>query len=424
MMRNKFCVLVLVVILSAILGKLHYVGSAKAVTLPAPASGITADFFGLHIHRAVTTTPWPVAAFGTWRLWDCYVQWPWLEPRKGEWHFETLDRIVSLAEKHKVKIVLPLGLSPTWASARPLESSAYGIGRQGFAAEPKNIDDWRTYVSTVARRYKGRIKEYEIWNEPNLPNFYSGSQEHMLTLAREAYRILKEADPAVTVVSPAATGEENGPSWLDGYLAKGGGTFADVIGYHFYVSPKPPESMLPLIMRIQQVMGKHHVDDKPLWNTETGWFIANRLSEVKSDASGFRGKVLSEAEASGYIARAYILSWASGVKRLYWYSWDNEELGLTEVDGKTLKSPAFAYAEVCDWLLGSRMIACSSDASDTWKSRLRRSDGSEAWRVVSLEIQKSWGFNEVRNLERQRRGVKAGDRIEVGPLPVLLWKKM
>ena len=60
--------------------------------LSPPDSQIPLEFFGLHIHRG-GGIPWPVAPFGTWRLWDASVVWPWLEPKRGEWHFQALDAL-------------------------------------------------------------------------------------------------------------------------------------------------------------------------------------------------------------------------------------------------------------------------------------------------------------------------------------------
>ena len=61
-------------------------------------------------------------------------------------------------------------------------------------------------------RYRGRVHAYEIWNEPNHPDFFSGRPETMLELARQAYQILKQVDGSVIVVSPSATGDEIRPS--------------------------------------------------------------------------------------------------------------------------------------------------------------------------------------------------------------------
>jgi hypothetical protein len=425
----KFALPLLCLSASVLVTQIHL---SKEEVLQPPSLAIPRTLFGLHIHRAATTTPWPKDDFGTWRLWDAYVAWPWLEPKQDEWHFETLDKYLALAEQNKVEVLLPLAFSPAWASARPNEPSAY---EPGFAAEPRNLQIWRNYVRTVATRYKGRIHYYELWNEPNLQKFYSGTVEQMVALAREAYLILKEVDPSITVVSPSATGDRDS-AWLEEYLRKGGGAYADVIGYHFYVTPKPPEAMVTSIRKVQQIMAKHGVGDKPLWNTETGWMIANSKGLVEPKVVGFpeNMKVLTADEAAGYVARSFIIAWGAGLQRFYWYAWDNHVMGLTEVDGKTLKLPAKAYAEVQKWLVGAQMTACKSDKENTWVCELKRdaygSDsvlrGYLAWIVwnpdksFSFNLPQTWGVQQARDLSGTKRSLPQVNQVEVSPSPLLL----
>jgi hypothetical protein len=397
----------------------------QIVALEPPNTPIPASLFGMHIHRITKTTPWPVIPFATWRLWDAYVAWPNLEPKKDEWHFELLDKYVSLASKHHVEVLLPLGLSPAWASARPTEPSAYS---PGFAAEPRDIENWRNYVRTVATRYKGRIHYYEIWNEPNLRKFYSGTVGQMERLAREAYLILKQIDPSIVVVSPAATGDGTGPSWLERYLSKGGGKYADVVGYHFYVVPHPPETIVPLVRKVQPIMAKNGIGNKPLWNTEAGWVIAGSRGSVDPKRVGFSEKtnVLNADEAAAYVARSFILGWATGLKRFYWYAWDNQAMGLTEVDGTTIKPPAIAYAETQKWLVGAKMTECKSDSEETWTCQLTRSGDYTAWivwnpkRKLTFKVPRAWRIHQVKNLTGNRRKLANLKRLKIGHSPLLL----
>lgn len=388
-----------------------------------PKFAIPSVFFGLHIQRAATTTPWPPVPFATWRLWDAYVAWPDLEPQQGIWRFETLDKYLALAEEHKVEVLLPLGLSPAWASARPAEPSGY---QPGFAAEPKEIQHWRDYVRAVATRYKGRIRFYEIWNEPNLKDFYTGSVDQMVTLVRESSKILKEVDPSITVVSPSATGAFGTP-WLEEFLGVGGGQYVDVIGYHFYVTPEPPEAMVSQVLRVREIMAKYGVASKPLWNTESGWLIENHKTEVKPKPGGF-SKVLSDEEASSYVARSYILNWAAGASRFYWYAWDDFVMGLTEADGTAIKPPAMAFAEVAKWLIGARMTSCTSDSANTWICQLSRESGYAAWivwnpdRNLIFELPSSWGVRQKRDLSGLASDLSDSAKIDIGALPVLLEK--
>jgi hypothetical protein len=394
--------------------------TARAARLVPPSEPIPLSFFGLHIHHLAQPTPWPRVSFGAWRLWDAYVVWPNVEPQKRQWDFSHLDHYISLAENHGVEILLPLGLTPAWASSRPKERSGY---EPGNAAEPRDISDWREYVHEVASRYKGRIHAYEIWNEPNLSDFFSGRPEMMLELAREAYVVLKQVDQTALVVTPSATGP-TGITWLERYLKMGGGAYADVIGFHFYVTPEEPEAMLVVGERLRAVLEESHLASKPLWNTETGWLIENRLSKVSPQNSSF-SKVLTLDEASAYVARSYLLSWAMGVRRFYFYSWDSEVGGLTEADGKTLKPPATAFAETEKWLVGAQMASCLPDQSGTWICELTR-PGHRAWvvwnpaRSVEFNIPKAWTVSEERELSGRRLSLGPAAIVSIGTAPVLL----
>lgn len=404
------------------------VGQAKGVRLSPPAGPIPRTLFGLHIHHLVlgssAPTPWPSIPFGTWRLWDAYVVWANLEPQKGKWDFATLDKYVAMAQEQGVQILMPLGMPPPWASERPKEAPAF---RPGSAAPPKNMSEWDNYVRTLATRYKGRIRYWELWNEPNLKGFYTGSIPHMVELAKAAYTILKQVDPSNELVSPAATAgydSDPGPSWLERYLKAGGGRYADIIGYHMYVSPKAPEALVPLVEKLKGIMSQNGVSDKPLWDTETGWFIQDSAGNVRSPNSAW--PVLPAQQAEGYVARAYMLAWASGVSRLYWYDWDSDTMGLTEPGFKSRKPAAYAYWITEKWLIGSRMTSCDSNSLDTWVCHITRNGGYSGYIVWNANgyrnfaIRKSWNVHEVWHLYGKTDSVPKSGSMGIGVVPILL----
>jgi hypothetical protein len=389
-------------------------GIPHPVNLSPPSEPVPQTYFGLHIHRAATTTPWPSVPFGSWRLWDAAVNWLKLQPGRGVWQFVTLDRCVELAEKHQVKVILTLGRTPQWASARPDEAA--GSRRNpapGGAAPPKNISDWQNYVRTVVTRYKGRIEAYEIWNEPNLVNYYSGSPEQMVNLAREAYAIIKEVDPAALVVAPSAVGP-TGAAWLDQYFKLGGASYADIIGYHFYMGAAEPELVLERIREVQRVMAKSNIN-KPLWDTENGCCFPVHKSFD------------SDREKSAYVARLYILDWAAGVGRLYWYSWDNQELSIafTESDDARTRAAASAYAEIQKWLVGARLRSCGQNNQGIWICQLTRDSGDRAWIVwnpdgrVQFDVPEDWTVNILRELNGDERTLDRHAKVNVDFSPVL-----
>jgi len=377
---------------------------AMSETIQPPNAVIPSSYFGLHIHHLnfpVPSTPWPNMPVPEWRLWDAAVAWPELEPARGQWHFERLDLYVSMAQQHGTRMLLPLAYSPQWASGRP-----------EITVAPKNIEDWRNYVRTVVSRYKGRIQAYEIWNEPNLGDFWIGTVDQMVALTKEASEVIRSTDPQAIIVSPSCTAEWGLP-WFLQFVQKGGAKYADVVGYHFYASPPsaPPEAMLPVIRRVLQIMAQNDLGSKPLWNTETGWI---KPAQMESDEM-----------AAAFLARSYIVAWAAGVQRFYWYAWDNWSLAIvTYKENERQVTPAGqAYKVIEDWLVGAVMEDCVESSDHTWICQLNRS-GKRAWIVWNsqtnrkFDVPSSWRAKAVTPLLRNRVAL-TGSTVDIGLVPSL-----
>jgi hypothetical protein len=390
--------------------------ATQSMRLAPPMQPVPETYFGMHIHgidfpmrTTNRLTPWPDVPFGTWRLHDAYVRWVDLEPRKNEFNFTHLDKYVATAQQKHVKVLLPLYASPQWASARPTEESR--TGTPGTAAEPADMEDWRNFVRTVATRYKGRIEAYEVWNEPNLTMYWTGSVKQLVDMSREAFRIIKSVDPDALVVLPACT-SGNGPQFLDDFLKQGGGQYGDVIGYHFYVSGAP-EAIIDMASRVKDILRANHVD-KPVWNTESGWH----------DPSPFPSDELGAA----YVSRALILAWAAGVSRFYWYSWDGHgwvSLEMVEVvDDVTKKPAAKAYATTEQWLLGAAVRSCDSAATSEWTCELER-NGKRQWVVwntkgpATFVVPAEWHAAHDTLLLGSKEKLK-NTTVQIGLIPILL----
>jgi hypothetical protein len=108
------------------------------------------------------------------------------------------DNIVALAEDHDLDVIARLSNPPAWT--RELTNTV------GAYAPPDDLSDWGDFVHTVVSRYEGRIRYYQLWNEPNVyPEW--GEQpvdpEGYTELLCEGYRRAKEADPNVVIISGA-----------------------------------------------------------------------------------------------------------------------------------------------------------------------------------------------------------------------------
>jgi hypothetical protein len=396
-------------------------------------------YFGLHIHRlsqaqpwvqyGARLTPWPTVQFGSLRLWDAYVGWPSIQPEPRKWNFSGLDHYVNIAQQHDVEVVLPLGLTPRWASARPAEPSAY---QQGNAAEPLQIDWWRAYVRAVVTRYKGRIAAYEIWNEANTKEFFTGSVEQLVELSCTAFKEIKAVDADAVVLSPSGTGFGPHIDWLERYLRLGGSECADAISYHFYVPWGTPEEMLSIIASVRKVMHRTGNGSKQLWNTETGWWLENGDGTPDHEmVTRRRWKRLGWKEESGaYLARALILGRSAGLSRFFWYSWDNlYGLGMLEPSSGEPKPIAAAVEQVGAWLGRDENVLCSVSGA-VWSCRIGSELQGRAWivwatkdRPLTWQIPAIWGTVAVQNLSGECLPVDRSRSLILTGSPVALFQK-
>ena len=345
--------------------------SAPAAAPDLPTAAVPRSYVGVHYHRV--DTPWPAVeqAIGALRLWDAEgCQWAEVNTAAGSYDWSALDARVNAARANGAQIVMNLGRTPRWASARPDEYSPYGPGQ---AAEPADDQHWRDWVMAVGTRYRGQITYWEIWNEPNISDFYSGSAARLVDLARQAHAILKDIDPSNHLLAPSATGDLG---WLGDYLALGGGDYADIIGYHFYLLPgdDAPEllyqAMIPNTRLLLAAYGQQH---KPLWDTEAGWLALEGSNPLLPDET-----------AVGFMGRRHVLAWAQGVGRMFFYAWDNHgvmSVETTGADNTTLTPAGVAYREIARWLTGSVMTSLASDGAGTWVAELRRPDASKGYIV-------------------------------------------
>lgn len=333
---------------------------ADAYTIPAhPDQRIGRSFFGMHLHSLVPQpralqngerpTAWPDAVVGRLRLWDSDVRWADLEPEPTGWQFARMDQYVRAAHERGVPVVYALGSPPQWASARPSEPCPYG---RGCAAEPRDMADWDRYVRTVARRYRGRIAAYEVWNEPHpsvqppgRPGFYSGNWDMLMMLARRARAVLQEEDPQAQLWTP---GFDGNPDILDDYLRRGGHALADAVSFHFYGATDA--HIVPLATQLRAIMARHGMAGKPLIDSES--------SHGAPELNG--GAAVDPTLAMAYTLRSLVLAAWAGVTASYHHAWDNQHSGMVGRRGEQ-RPLNEAYRRLQSWLIGTEPLGCRAD---------------------------------------------------------------
>lgn len=113
---------------------------------------------------------------------------------------------------------------------------------------------WLAYVSATARHYKGRVREYELWNEPDLnPKI---TAEEYADFAFETAAAIRKADPGARIIFGAFAGAwyGNGADFvrksLGRYVAKGG--TAEALTYHSYANN--PDTVYPGVEALQAIV--------------------------------------------------------------------------------------------------------------------------------------------------------------------------
>lgn len=412
--------------------------TAFAVALSSPDApaetswrNVPRSFFGMHIHHLLRLpsenepqTRWPMVPIGSLRLWDTRTRWADLEPVPGQWYFDTLDTYVDQAGANGAEILYTLGSTPKWASARPSEWCPYG---SGCSAEPRSLTDWGNYVRQVARRYKGRIRYYELWNEPifsDLPadrdrhSFYTGDVQTMVDMAKVARQVLREEDPDARLAGPGFVG---GADRLDLFLSMGGKDFIDIVAYHFYALDSTPLRITEDVRRVRAVMERNGVGQLPLWNTESGWEVH---ASVQATPKGTLR--IDRPTAAAYVAQSLALGASAGLGRFFYYSWDSEVSGFVDNKSGVTNAEAFVLQQAVRWLRNAEIGGCETADSRFVICPLRRGE-RRAWMVWSragehdFSIPANWGAVEYElSTGGLKRLVDTGSTaIGVGSAPLL-----
>lgn len=194
------------------------------------------------------------------------------------------DQIVDMAAERDQQLIVRLGNPPSWSRA---------LGDEiGTNAPPDNFDDFGDFVAAVAGRYRGRVRYYQIWNEPN-GNEEWGKQnvdpEAYAALLCNAYRRIKASDPTAVVLAGALTptlandgGNMNDLIFLERMYDAGAGNCFDVFsaqGYGLWSGPtdqrlRPTVINYPHNLFLRDVMVRHGDGAKPIWISEVGWNVA------------------------------------------------------------------------------------------------------------------------------------------------------
>ncbi|HLK33270.1 MAG TPA: hypothetical protein VKT29_09285 [Terriglobales bacterium] len=371
------------------------------------------EFFGMHVaHR--DQIEWPTVDFGSLRLWDTRTNWAQINRRPGVYDWDTLDRRLEDAREHHLEVLYTFGKTPRWASSRPDDHNRCGMA-PGMCGAPKDLNPdgtgsdqyWKDFVAAIAKHAAGRIKYWELWNEPYNQPMWKGTVQQLVRMAQDAQSIIKSIDPEAVVLSPpSGIREQRAKEWFRSYLAAGGGRYADGIAFHAYI--KRPENIVDYLEDYRHLLSEYGQGSKPLFDTECSWGDSEQVEDPVSSLS-----------------RLYILQAAFGVRRVYWYAWGNPRLGTIWNPQQGPLPAAHALEQLENWLVGATFSSpCSG--REVWTCDISKDNGSYHGRIVWLatpgqtgDYKLPSGFTVERELDGRRVSLTGGS-INISNRPVLL----
>lgn len=289
--------------------------AAPQVALPSPT---VPDGLGVNIHF---TDPRPgememLAAAGfRWVRMD--FAWGGTEKERGRYDFAAYDRLLAALDAHRMHAVFILDYSNRLYEAD--QSVATQAGREAFAR----------WAAAAVVHFKGRGVLWEIWNEPNIRNFWKPQPdvEQYAALALAAAKAMREAAPGEGIVGPASSTLDW--KFLEGCFKAGLLEWWDAVSVHPY-RQSAPETAAADYDKLRRLIAQYAPKGKtiPILSGEWGYSSAWEHYDAES-----QGKMLP---------RQWLTNLSQGVPISIWYDWHEDGANRREAEHR-FGTVAFDY---------------------------------------------------------------------------------
>lgn len=217
--------------------------------------------------------------------------WSRVERSPGDFDFSVYDDFVGKAAAAGVSVLPILARPPEFRSSRPPRSRSQAM------YPPVSNADYAAFVYAAVERYGPMgtfwsshpdvpflpIHAWQVWNEPNIPNWWRSGPDprRYVALLRAGAKAIRAADPGAEVVAAGLPNSKLGVpflKFLDGMYRAGARGWFDTLAIHPYAPSVG--GVVSLAERARVLMDRWH-DRSRLWITEFGW-------STGGDASAFR----------------------------------------------------------------------------------------------------------------------------------------
>jgi hypothetical protein len=217
------------------------------------------------------------------------VFWHRLEVKRGVLEFpeslRDLDDLVTRASRRGIKPLLILNYGNRFYDGGGLLSSAEGIAA------------YSRYVRFVVKHFKGRVDQFEVWNEWNIGGGGTeaqraaryGSPEDYARVLSAAFAAIKAENPSARVIGGSFAGYDY--RWVEAFARAGGFNQLDGFSAHPYVFAEgqkgTPESAIKHLEQLKKLIdGVAPGRNVQIYVTEAGWPVHAGKHGVSEDTAG------------------------------------------------------------------------------------------------------------------------------------------
>jgi len=231
--------------------------------------------------------------------------WQEIEPSPGKFDFAKYDEIVELLKKYGIGILGILHYNTPWNS-------------DAWNEPPKDNSLFVNYATRVISHYKGSVKYWEVWNEPDSATYWNKQDglKGYCRLLKEVYAAAKKADPQCKVLNG---GLANGLLSVNRLYDDGTKDSFDILNIHIFASPLHVDSIkgVTAFARLAyKVMSRNGDAHKKIWVTEIGCPGVKKGLKVNN---WWMGENPDEAEQARWVEKVYTaLLGQEAVEKVFW----------------------------------------------------------------------------------------------------------
>lgn len=254
----------------------------------------------------------------------CHTGWGAVEPAEGKWTWDALDAQMSYLESQHINFGGILAGNPNWNT-----KDARGN------LPVNNLAGWSEYVSEVVKHAHGRIKHWEVWNEPPNGTGRDQTAADYAKIVVAAYDAAKAADPTCTVGIAA---KSVAVTYLDQAIKAGAKGHFDYITLHPYevsgLTLDHPGSEMVYLQIAGTVRKMLAAQDSakvacPIIFTEIGYAASGKYNKLGPDGPGQA------------LVKYYTMGIAEGIACIQWFEGmdgDSGPMGLLSGKGEKRSS--------------------------------------------------------------------------------------